>query len=858
MGEMLPLLPDDPEQVGGYVLCGRLGEGPRGVAYLGRPSPEAEASVVKLLHPRPSADAEARDRLLQELTEAKGLSGSHAVPPVEAGWLGDRPYVVRGYVKGASLQETVRADGPLEADALERLALGTLTALTAVHAAGLVHRGITPGNILIGADGPRVSDIGMGGSDDAYRAPEQVRGEPGDARSDLFSWAASIAYAATGTVPGGSARKDAPSGPDATEKPGASPAEGGPSADATVNLREAIAAAKAAAAKESAAKESAAEKPSPATPAGPDAPVSSEKPASDGSAGEDGPSAEATVNLREAIAAAKAAGAAGVPGPAAGSGGAPALDAVPQPLRRILLACLSPDPVARPTARNAMLRLLGEDDAAPAPSTDVMVAGAPMPGGPMAGVVLPAQQPFSGPNGGQRWGAPSMPGTVPPAHGPHQNGPHPNGPYQNGPHGNPMAGPGQVWQGLPPQRPAAPAWGAPPMPHQAPPGSPAGGPTLQNQGMPQRKGPSLALAASLAAVLALSVGGVWAAGHYTGTASFDNAAAEGTAKATDAAAAPADAIPSAETTGKRRQQPQTQVTVPWASTPDPDSTGVFPLTLPTDWVDETPAPTVTATLPNIPITPPAVPTWQPQSTWQPQATSAPTAAETPTATAAETPAARPSRTRRPRPSPSPTTEPPAPAETPTETRAPEPEPTTQAPEPTRTRRPEPTRTGRPEHIWPRRPQPTPTPTSQPEPTREIIAPPTRKAEPEPEKTQAPPPPAKAEEPRNPYSPQQVCNSGGHGSGFYVQRSASFDGGTVYQLYSDASGYNCVVAMKTANVGKASSIWAKLEVQGGGSSGDSGSFEYYAGPVMLSGKGHCVRYSGGSGSGSGGGDWANCG
>ncbi|WP_067172455.1 serine/threonine-protein kinase [Microtetraspora niveoalba] len=823
MGEIHPLLPDDPEQVGGYALFGRLGEGPRGVAYLGRPSPEAVASVVKLMHPRPSADAEARDRLVQELTEAKGLSGSHAVPPVEAGWLGDRPYVVRGYVKGASLQETVRTDGTLEAEALERLALGTLTALTAIHAAGLAHRGITPDNILIGTDGPRVSDIGMGGSGGAYRAPEQVRGEPGDARSDLFSWAASIAYAATGKTPGApdapeaeaaSGTSGAVTGSDKSDAEAASAApdaaaSDGPSPESTVNLRE-VAAAMA----ETRASETDAQKPT----------------------AQDGPSPETTVNIREVTAAL-----------AAGGSGTPALDGVPQPLRRILLSCLSPDPAARPTARNAMLRLLGEDDAAATPSTDVAVVGGPMPGAPVAGVVLPAQQPFPGPDGGRLWGAPPMPGGVPSAHGPHQNGPLPGGPHQNGPHGNPMAGPGQVWQGPPAQRPAAPVWGAPPMPNQAPPHSQAGGPTLQDQGAPRRKGPSVGLAASLAAVLALSVGGVWAAGHYADSKSFDRTAAEGTAEGGHAAGAPGEAIPSSGTTAKK-QQPQTQVTVPWASTPDPGATGVFPLTLPTDWVDESPTPAVSvdSRVPDIPISPPAVPTWQPT------ATSAPTADETPTS--------RPSRTRRPRPSPSPTTEPPSPTEKPTETREPAPDPTTRAPEPS----PSPTRRVEPDPTPTRRPDPTPTKRPDPEPTKTVAPTPTKKVEPEPTKTQAPepktvaPPPEKQPEARNPYTPQQVCNTGGHGSGFYVQRSASFDGGTVYQLYSNASGYNCVVAMKTANVGKASSIWAKLEVQGGGSSGDSGSFEYYAGPVMLAGKGKCVRYSGGSGSSSGGGDWANCG
>ncbi|GLW96139.1 serine/threonine protein kinase [Microtetraspora sp. NBRC 16547] len=783
MGDIHPLLPDDPEQVGGYALVGRLGEGPRGVTYLGRPSPEAAASVVKVMHARPSADAEARDRLVQELSAAKGLSGSHAVPPIEAGWVGDQPYVVRGYVKGASLHETVRDGGPLEADALERLALGTLTALTAVHAAGLVHRGLTPDNILIGSDGPRVSDIGMGEAVGAYRAPEQIRGEPGDARSDLFSWAASIAYAATGHAPGASApAADTPSDPAE---------DGGPSPEMTVNVR----------------------------------------------------------GIAAAIAAGRAGGtsggtATGAPGDAAGGAGGdrpagdvPALDGVPQPLRRVVLACLSPDPAARPTARNAMLRLLGEDDAA-APSADVAVPAAPLPGAPVAGVVLPAQQhgpqPFPRPEGGQPWGPPPPPGSASPA---------------PGPHGNPMAAPGQVWQGPPQQQlpPAAPAWGAPPMPNQAPPvQGTVGGPGRQDQRAPLRKGPSLGLAASLAAVLALSVGGVWAAGHYADTKSFDRAAAEGAAEGKHSmAASPADTIPSVGTTGKP-QQPQTQVTVPWATTPEPEATGVFPLTLPTDWVSENPTPDVVTvpTIPNIPMSPPPVPITQPTTQ---RTTEKPTAAPSPT----RSHRGRPNRT----PSPTPTA-------TPIETQEPAPDPTTPAPT----------------HIVTRRPDPTPTKTvaPPPTPTKTVAPPPTRKPDPTPTKTAPPPtptktvapPPTKAPEPpaqkpapqpaRNPYTPEQVCNSGGHGSGYYVQRSAGFNGGTVYQLYSNSSGYNCVVAMKTADVGKATQVWAKLEIQGGGSSSDGGAFQYYAGPVMLSGKGKCVRFSGGGDGGSTGGDWANCG
>ncbi len=97
-----------------------------------------------------------------------------------------------------------------------------------------------------------------------------------------------------------------------------------------------------------------------------------------------------------------------------------------------------------------------------------------------------------------------------------------------------------------------------------------------------------------------------------------------------------------------------------------------------------------------------------------------------------------------------------------------------------------------------------------------------------------------------------------GSGYNVQRFQSFAGGVTYQLWSDSAGQNCVVTMKTLNVGKKTAVSATLEVQGGGSKTDSGSFEYYAGPVKLPAKGKCVRFSGSSTTGSTSADWASCG
>jgi hypothetical protein len=111
---------------------------------------------------------------------------------------------------------------------------------------------------------------------------------------------------------------------------------------------------------------------------------------------------------------------------------------------------------------------------------------------------------------------------------------------------------------------------------------------------------------------------------------------------------------------------------------------------------------------------------------------------------------------------------------------------------------------------------------------------------------------------NPYTPQRVCDAAGKGTGFYVQRSSSFSGGVTYQLYSGATGSNCVVTMKTDYVGVATPVSATLEVQGLTPVSDGGSFKYYAGPVILQAKGKCVRFGGSTGTGSTSGPFGNCG
>jgi peptidase M23-like protein len=91
---------------------------------------------------------------------------------------------------------------------------------------------------------------------------------------------------------------------------------------------------------------------------------------------------------------------------------------------------------------------------------------------------------------------------------------------------------------------------------------------------------------------------------------------------------------------------------------------------------------------------------------------------------------------------------------------------------------------------------------------------------------------------NPYTPQEVC-----GGGFSVIDQASLTGGTVYLLYNSGNSNNCVVTLKSTNLGTASAVAASLQPQGGTKATDSGSYTYYAGPVKKSAAGVCVQWGG---------------
>ena len=213
MSEMLPLRDTDPRQVGGYRLLGRLGEGGQGVVFLAV-GPAGNKAAVKLLPP--TTDPQVRSRFLKEVAAAQRVARFCTAQVLDAGIFERRPFIVSEYVDGPSLIEVVEQLGPRGGATLERIAVATLTALGAVHAAGMVHRDFKPGNVLLGPDGPVLIDFGlaavpgmttMGPSGQAaigtpaFMAPEQLAGERVTAAADMWSWAVTMAFAGTGELP---------------------------------------------------------------------------------------------------------------------------------------------------------------------------------------------------------------------------------------------------------------------------------------------------------------------------------------------------------------------------------------------------------------------------------------------------------------------------------------------------------------------------------------------------------------------------------------------------------------------------------------------------------------------------------
>jgi outer membrane protein assembly factor BamB len=210
-----PLTGADPSVVREFRLLARLGAGGMGQVYLAA-SPAGRFIALKVIQPQFVSDPEFIGRFRAEADAAQRVSGLYTAPVVAAGVDDRPPWLATAFVPGPSLDEVVAAHGPLPSAAVWRLAAGLAEALRAIHAAGLVHRDLKPGNVLLASDGPRVIDFGISramatssrltavGSTigtPSYMSPEQVEARDIGPAGDVFSFGSVLAFAATGSSP---------------------------------------------------------------------------------------------------------------------------------------------------------------------------------------------------------------------------------------------------------------------------------------------------------------------------------------------------------------------------------------------------------------------------------------------------------------------------------------------------------------------------------------------------------------------------------------------------------------------------------------------------------------------------------
>jgi eukaryotic-like serine/threonine-protein kinase len=217
----MPLRDGDPSRIGRYRLTARLGSGGMGIVYLGA-AREGSLVAVKVLRPELADDPQFVARFRREVSSLTRVQGMCTVRVIEADTDAPRPFLVTEYADGPSLAEHVSATGPLQPQMLYGLATGLAEALSAIHAAGVVHRDLKPANVLLTPVGPKVIDFGIAQALDStavtrtgmtvgspgFMAPEQVTGRAGQP-ADVFAWALTVAYAASGRPPFGTGPADA-------------------------------------------------------------------------------------------------------------------------------------------------------------------------------------------------------------------------------------------------------------------------------------------------------------------------------------------------------------------------------------------------------------------------------------------------------------------------------------------------------------------------------------------------------------------------------------------------------------------------------------------------------------------------
>jgi TolB-like protein/Flp pilus assembly protein TadD/predicted Ser/Thr protein kinase len=202
------------ETISHYRLLEALGRGAMGEVWLAEDTQLPRKVAIKLLPRHLAEDPDAVDRLLREAQAAASVDHPGVVTVYDAGVADGRPYLVMQRVEGETLEERL-ARGPLPIDDAIVMTQQLADALAEVHALGIVHRDLKPANVVLTPRGAKILDFGVASVKGSPRltstgtaigtplamSPEQIKGQPPDNRSDLWSLGVMLYEALTGKSP---------------------------------------------------------------------------------------------------------------------------------------------------------------------------------------------------------------------------------------------------------------------------------------------------------------------------------------------------------------------------------------------------------------------------------------------------------------------------------------------------------------------------------------------------------------------------------------------------------------------------------------------------------------------------------
>lgn len=196
--------PDQPQAgagIGGYRVEELLGEGGMGRVYRATSADGTEVAL-KLVKADLARDQVFRRRFDREADIAARVVHPNVVPIVDRGEHEGIPYLAQRFIRGGSLENRIEREGPLPLEDVIRMCMEVAGGLDALHAGGLVHRDVKPGNILLDEAGAAyITDFGLAKDRDAsvltqpgqalgsmdYMAPEQIRGAEVNAATDVYA-----------------------------------------------------------------------------------------------------------------------------------------------------------------------------------------------------------------------------------------------------------------------------------------------------------------------------------------------------------------------------------------------------------------------------------------------------------------------------------------------------------------------------------------------------------------------------------------------------------------------------------------------------------------------------------------------